>query len=319
MKRCISCGRIIKDDMVDKAGNGKNEELKYCSECLDENGKLKTYDQVSESLAKYLIRTQGLDEKAAENASKAIASSQPEWNKKQGVYFEKDMRKRKRAIIALVLSLILFVSGTGFGLWYFNREDKVVNHFEDGKDHLVTREVDSHTVYELDLPGRQFNPIVVSNSESSSSRRFNNSVPSWAKFSASSNPYDGFIFSSEKLSGETFRPFGYGLCGYNITKGFGKEFGDKEFGDVRLENLWGPYFDADNEMVVYKNNSDDSQHICSSYIPDSLIFKEYGHECQRNKKSIWRRKEPNFYYRNDSRYFSINVSYSDSFIYPQLN
>jgi hypothetical protein len=198
MRRCISCGRIIKDDT---AGNG-NKELKYCSECLDENGKLKTYDEVAENLAKYLIRTQGLDEKAALNAAKAIASSQSEWDKKQGVYFEKDMKKRKNAIIALVLSLILFVSGTGFGLWYFNREDKVVNHFEDGKDHLITREVDSHTVYELDLPGFQSDPLFVYDKD-------NNKISS-----------DRFVFCSSRQTAEDCDL--YDLYGYDISNNNGK-------------------------------------------------------------------------------------------------
>ncbi len=160
MRRCISCGRIIKDDTVDTAGNGKNEELKYCSECLDENGKLKTYDEVSESLAKYLIRTQGLDEKAALNAAKAIASSQPEWDKKQGIYFEKDMRKKKRLVVVLFTILALLLAGTGIGLWvYFNGKTEAdVLPKDDDYDFETTRMVEGIEVHELELPYGQFSP-----------------------------------------------------------------------------------------------------------------------------------------------------------------
>ncbi len=155
MRRCISCGRIIKDDTVDTAGSGKNEERKYCSDCLDENGKLKTYEQVSESLAKYLIRTQGLDEKAAENAAKAIASSQPEWDKKQGVYFEKDMRKKKRLVVVLFTILALIAGSTGFWFWYNHYGNKEAILFANGEDYEITRMIGDVEVHELDIPDYQ--------------------------------------------------------------------------------------------------------------------------------------------------------------------
>jgi hypothetical protein len=156
MKRCISCGRIIKDDVVDTAGGGKNEELKYCVECLDENGKLKTYDQVAENLAKYLIRTQGLDEKAAENAAKAIASSQPEWDKKQGVYFEKDMKKKRlKTILSILLVIVFFISAYGIKTWYVNSLTREIVYFEKDKDVEITRMVGDLEIHELVFPNSQ--------------------------------------------------------------------------------------------------------------------------------------------------------------------
>ncbi len=200
MRRCISCGRIIKDDDIDTAGSGKNEELKYCSECLDENGKLKTYDEVSESLAKYLIRTQGLDEKAALNAAKAIASSQPEWNKKQGVYFEKDMKKRKNTIVSLFVILVLLLITTGIGLWYNQLGNEEVILFSNNENYEITRMVGDIEIHELDLPGGQY-----------LQKQLFDSNPNILSFiSPNLNSHDGWMK-------------GYDIYGYDIENNLGKK------------------------------------------------------------------------------------------------
>ncbi|HOO97713.1 MAG TPA: hypothetical protein PKV16_08910 [Caldisericia bacterium] len=149
MNRCKSCGRVIKGDA----------NAEYCSNCLDENGNVKDYNDVTKDLSKYLTETQGLDESAAINAAKAIASSQPHWKRKQGVYFESDMKKKRRVIVSLVVIIALFVSGTGFGLWWLTRDEPILKPlFADDENYLITRTVGDVTVNELNIDGHQRSP-----------------------------------------------------------------------------------------------------------------------------------------------------------------
>ncbi len=154
MNKCRSCGRMLKADE-----QGKD----FCKHCVDENGSLKSYEQVSENLAKYLRETQGLDERASANAAKAIVSSQPVWEKKQGVYFEGDMKRKRNTIVTLVVVFALILTGVGIGVFVFDKPEEQLAESKlfDKENPLVINKTVGHNTYMLDLPGYQSNPSVI--------------------------------------------------------------------------------------------------------------------------------------------------------------
>ncbi len=146
MKKCASCGKIIKGEAGEK----------YCRNCVDENGNLKSYEQVSENLAKYLRDTQGLDARASINAAKAIVSSQPVWEKKQGVYFEGDMKRSRRLVVSLIVIIALILAGIGINFYENFLGNKELPLLSGGESQKVnTRNVGDVRVKELMLPGSQ--------------------------------------------------------------------------------------------------------------------------------------------------------------------
>ncbi len=313
MKKCDSCGRILKEE------EGKGS---FCKNCVEENGNLRSYDEVSDSLAKYLRDTQGLDEKASINAAKAIVSSQPVWEKKQGVYFEGDMKRKKNLVITLIVVIALILTGVGIEIFVLDKPEEEVTEsklFDDKeKNYVITHEIDGHKTYELDLPGYQTNPTVI--------------VPTKEELKSK---YDAFIFASEEDTNKNGDEV-YDLCRYKIAKDGSKEYGilldtEKLVSDTIEKNgifvfLKTVKFDESvrsiNGLFNNKKNNSDSlpfkwEPISKPYHPQFSILEEHMDEksyFQVNEKYIiWcefdsKTSSQSLYLRNFDTLRTIEIS-----------
>ncbi|MEZ4812874.1 MAG: hypothetical protein R2883_05225 [Caldisericia bacterium] len=74
-------GRIIKDEKLEN----------YCSNCVNSDGSLKSFDEVWGNLAKYLRETQGLDERASINAAKVQLQQAIQLGRKKREYILREI------------------------------------------------------------------------------------------------------------------------------------------------------------------------------------------------------------------------------------
>lgn len=57
-------------------GDGKKD---YCVHCARPDGSMQSYEEKLESMTGFIVKTQGLDEKAAQNAAKGMLAKLPAW------------------------------------------------------------------------------------------------------------------------------------------------------------------------------------------------------------------------------------------------
>ncbi|MGE5494473.1 MAG: zinc ribbon domain-containing protein [Burkholderiales bacterium] len=76
MKTCIACGMPMKDPSDFAMGD---ESRDYCKYCARPDGSMQSYDEKKQSMTAFIIKTQGLDEKAAEDAAAAMMAKLPAW------------------------------------------------------------------------------------------------------------------------------------------------------------------------------------------------------------------------------------------------
>lgn len=78
MKQCIACGMPMekKEDFANE-DTSKN----YCRYCARPDGTMQSYEEKLTSLTAFIVKTQGLDEKAANTAAKSMMSKLPAWKK----------------------------------------------------------------------------------------------------------------------------------------------------------------------------------------------------------------------------------------------
>lgn len=76
MKTCIACGMPM-NDPADFA-NG-SPDLDYCLHCARPDGSMQSYEEKAESLAAFIVRTQGLDQGVALEAAKGMMAKLPAW------------------------------------------------------------------------------------------------------------------------------------------------------------------------------------------------------------------------------------------------
>lgn len=79
MKQCIACGMPMKNS--EDFANGDLEK-EYCRYCARPDGTMQSYDEKLNSLTNFIVRTQGLDEKAASTAAKSMMAKLPAWKSK---------------------------------------------------------------------------------------------------------------------------------------------------------------------------------------------------------------------------------------------
>lgn len=79
MKQCIACGMPMKNP--EDFANGDSEK-EYCRYCARPDGTMQSYDEKLNSLTNFIVKTQGLDEKAANNAAKSMMAKLPAWKSK---------------------------------------------------------------------------------------------------------------------------------------------------------------------------------------------------------------------------------------------
>jgi hypothetical protein len=75
-KRCISCGMPM--DKKEDFAMG-NAERDYCLYCARPDGTMKSYDEALVGMTGFLVRSQGLDEKAATETARQMMTSLPAW------------------------------------------------------------------------------------------------------------------------------------------------------------------------------------------------------------------------------------------------
>jgi len=76
MKQCISCGMPMENPEDFAMGDTEKE---YCRYCCRPDGIMQSYDEKLASLTSFIVKTQGLDEKSANSAAKAMMAELPAW------------------------------------------------------------------------------------------------------------------------------------------------------------------------------------------------------------------------------------------------
>jgi len=77
VKACMSCGMPM--TKLEDFGGGNLENL-YCVYCSNPDGSLKSYKEVLEGMINFMMMSQGMDRKTAENAAKERMSRMPAWS-----------------------------------------------------------------------------------------------------------------------------------------------------------------------------------------------------------------------------------------------
>lgn len=75
-KTCLSCGMPLAKP--EDFGGGNPENL-YCVHCSYPNGNLKSYGEVFAGMTNFMIKTQNMDKKTAEQAAKEYLANMPAW------------------------------------------------------------------------------------------------------------------------------------------------------------------------------------------------------------------------------------------------
>jgi len=76
MNKCIACGM----PMNKKGDFAMSDESKdYCVHCANADGSMHSFEEKKESLTNFIIKTQGLDRKAAENVALSMMRDLPAW------------------------------------------------------------------------------------------------------------------------------------------------------------------------------------------------------------------------------------------------
>lgn len=78
MKICVACGMPMKTKTDFALGD---ETKDYCIYCARPDGTMQSYEEKLESMTGFIVRTQGLDEKAAQKAAKGMMAKLPAWQK----------------------------------------------------------------------------------------------------------------------------------------------------------------------------------------------------------------------------------------------
>ncbi|PRR84342.1 zinc ribbon domain-containing protein [Clostridium vincentii] len=76
MKSCIACGMPMKTKEEFALGD---ESKDYCVYCARPDGTMQSYEEKLESMIKFIVNTQGIDEKAAQSSAKGMLSKLPAW------------------------------------------------------------------------------------------------------------------------------------------------------------------------------------------------------------------------------------------------
>ncbi len=78
MKQCIACGMPMKESRDFAEGDIQKD---YCKFCARPDGTMQSYDEKLQALTGFIVRTQGIDEKTANSAAKAMMAKLPAWKK----------------------------------------------------------------------------------------------------------------------------------------------------------------------------------------------------------------------------------------------
>ena len=145
--KCQSCGR--------------QSQTKYCGDCTNENGDLKSFEEIVDNLSNYFVETQGFDPEAAKSAAIGVMSRQPAWEQK----IERSQRgKEMRTKLFLIVTAAVFtVVGAGVAYWFGTKTkaDYSIRFLNFSKlpqapfENISKTKVDQFDVYEMMCPADQ--------------------------------------------------------------------------------------------------------------------------------------------------------------------
>lgn len=78
MKICVACGMPM-ENASDFAAN--DPEKDYCIHCSRPDGEMQSFEEKRKNLTKFIVRTQGFDESAAEKIAINMMMKLPAWKK----------------------------------------------------------------------------------------------------------------------------------------------------------------------------------------------------------------------------------------------
>lgn len=81
MKVCISCGMPMQK--ISDYPNGSTDK-DYCVHCAHSDGSMQSFEERKDAMTRFIIKTQGFDEKAAREIAESSMKKLPAWKK----YFE---------------------------------------------------------------------------------------------------------------------------------------------------------------------------------------------------------------------------------------
>ena len=146
--KCQSCGR-------------QSGQEKYCNQCTNESGNLKTFEEIAQNLTEYFVETQGFDREVAKSAAIGVMSRQPAWERKiEREERGKDMRMKTFLIVTAV---VFTVVGAGIAYWMGTKtkaDDSIkFNNFsklpQAPFENIEKSKVDMFDVYEMKCPADQ--------------------------------------------------------------------------------------------------------------------------------------------------------------------
>ncbi|MBN2478573.1 zinc ribbon domain-containing protein [Candidatus Micrarchaeota archaeon] len=79
VKKCESCGMPMEKP---EDFGGRNKENKYCTHCTDKNGILKSYSDVLEGMAAFIVKTENLSSEEARKKAEAYMKTMPAWRER---------------------------------------------------------------------------------------------------------------------------------------------------------------------------------------------------------------------------------------------
>jgi len=159
---CTSCGRKFDGEGV------------YCGNCLNEKGKLKSFEEVRNNLGEYIQKTQGYAEEPAGEIAESILKQQPAWEKRfDAIARKKKTEKRKKAFkkllviipIMLLVSIIIFASLYYSGIITITRtihtESTPIKIVGANKNYVVFLRYnkDKASIYKKDLLTGEVSPL----------------------------------------------------------------------------------------------------------------------------------------------------------------
>ncbi len=145
--KCQSCGRTSSQT--------------YCNECIDQEGKLKSFEEVTENLTSYYVETQGFDREVAKSIAIGVLSHQPAWEAKlERIEKGKDMRMKT---FLIATAAVFTVVGAGIAWWFGTRTkaDDTIRFQNFSKlpqapfANIVKSKVDQFEVSEMMCPADQ--------------------------------------------------------------------------------------------------------------------------------------------------------------------
>lgn len=76
MKVCIACGMPMKSKGEFAMGD---EKKNYCIHCARPDGTMQSYEEKLDSMSRFIVKTQGLDENVARKSAEGLMAKLPAW------------------------------------------------------------------------------------------------------------------------------------------------------------------------------------------------------------------------------------------------